>query len=63
MKYVLIALLLGVALSLATGLFFRSKDNRDSPRVIAALWVRVSLSALLIVLLVVAWFMGWLSPR
>ncbi|MEX2496073.1 MAG: twin transmembrane helix small protein [Woeseia sp.] len=63
MKYLLIAVLAAIVLSLASGLYFRGKDDRDSPRVVKALWVRVGLSALLLVLLLLSWFMGWLAPR
>jgi hypothetical protein len=57
MKYILIAVLAAVALSLAWGLYLRSKDNRDSPASLPALWLRVNLSALLILFLVPAYFM------
>ena len=48
--------------SLATGLFFLSRDDRGSQRVLKALKIRVALSALLIVLLIASYFMGWISP-
>ena len=63
MKLVLLALLFGVIVSLASGLFYLSRDSQGSTRVLKALKIRVALSALLIVVLIVAYFMGWITPH
>jgi len=61
MKLIVLILLLAIAVSLAYGLFFLSKDNQSSTRLLTALKVRVALSAGLIVFLVLSYFMGWVS--
>jgi len=62
MKLVILVVFFAVIASLATGLFFLSRDDRGSQRVLKALKIRVALSALLIVLLIASYFMGWISP-
>lgn len=61
MKLVILLVLIAVFASLAAGLYFLSKDNQGSPRMLNALKVRVGLSVLLITLLVVSYFAGWLG--
>lgn len=61
MKVVVILLLLAIVTSLASGLWFLAKDDQGSTRVLTALKVRVSLSAVLILFLVIAYFQGWLQ--
>lgn len=66
MRLVILLLLLAIIVSLALGLYFLSKDRRragGSPRVLTALKVRVVLSALLVLLLISSYFLGWLSPH
>lgn len=62
MKFVVLILLFAIVLSLASGLFFLTRDDRGSPRLLTALKVRVALSATLIGFLVLSYFMGWLLP-
>jgi len=62
MKLILLVVLAAVVASLASGLFFLVRDGKGSTRVLTALKIRVALSALLIGLLVLSWYMGWLSP-
>ena len=45
--------------SLGSGLFYLSKDDQNSPRVLKALKIRVALSAILIIFLIVSYYMGW----
>ncbi len=64
MKFIVLILLAAVVVSLFSGLFFLVKD-RDSPestRMLTSLKIRVGLSITLIVFLVAAYSMGWLSP-
>lgn len=62
MKIFVIVMLLAIIASLGSGLFFLSKDDQGSPRVLNALKIRVALSALLVIALVVAYFAGWIGP-
>lgn len=62
MKLILLLLLAAVIVSLGVSLFFLVRDGQGSARVLTALKVRVALSALLIGLLIVSWYAGWLAP-
>ena len=61
MKYIVIALLIAIVASLGSGLFYLARDDRNSPRVLKALKIRVALSAILILFLVVSYYMGWMG--
>ncbi len=61
MKYIVYVLLAAIVVSLGTGLFYLRGENADSAKMLRALQVRVALSAVLIVMLVGAYFFGWLS--
>lgn len=66
MKLLILLLLLAVVASLMSGLFFLGQDRRrtsGSPRLLKALKIRVALSALLILVLISSYFMGWISPQ
>lgn len=63
MKLILLLVFAAVIVSLGSGLFFLVRDGQGSTRVLKALKWRVALSALLIGLLVLSWFMGWLTPQ
>jgi preprotein translocase subunit SecY len=63
MKVIVLILLAAVVTSLFSGLFFLVKD-RDSPestRMLTSLKIRVVLSITLVVFLVVAYLLGWIS--
>lgn len=60
MKLIVLILLLAITVSLGYGLFFLSKDNQSSTRLLTALKLRVALSAVLIAFLVLSYFMGWM---
>jgi len=64
MKLVIFVLLAAVVIALFSGLFFlaRDKDHPESPRLLTALKIRVALSITLVVLLIVSYYMGWISP-
>ena len=62
MKYVVFTLLAAILISLGTGLYYLSRDDADSPKVLKALKIRVALSALLILFLLASYFMGWIQP-
>lgn len=64
MKAIVLILLAAVVVSLFSGLFFLVKD-RDSPgstRMLTSLKIRVGLSITLIIFLVAAYALGWISP-
>jgi hypothetical protein len=63
MKLVIILILLAIVASLGSGLFFLAKDDQGSTRMLTALKVRVTLSALLIAFLVFGYFQGWILPN
>jgi hypothetical protein len=62
MKYVVIALLLAIVISLGTGLFYLRREDADSPKMLRALEIRVGLSLVLILFLVASYFLGWIVP-
>ena len=66
MKAVVLILLAGIILSLGSGLFFLTKDNKEpgeqSTRLLTSLKIRVALSVALIALLVLSFSLGWIQP-
>lgn len=62
MKYVVFTLLAAILISLGSGLYYLSRDDADSPKVLRALQIRVALSAVLILFLVTSYFLGWIQP-
>lgn len=61
MKFVVFALLAAILISLGSGLWYLSRDNADSSKVLKALKIRVALSVLLMLVLVAAYFLGWIE--
>ncbi len=61
-KYVVFTLLAAILISLGSGLYYLSRDDADSPKVLKALKIRVALSAILIIFLVASYFLGWIQP-
>ena len=62
MKYVVLALLAAIVISLGTGLFYLRREDADSPKMLRALQVRVALSLVLILVLVASYLLGWSNP-
>ncbi|HEY0684497.1 MAG TPA: twin transmembrane helix small protein [Steroidobacter sp.] len=62
-KIVIIAGLIAIVLSLASGLFFLVYDKGESKKMVNALSVRVGLSVLLFLLLLLAWSQGMIKPH
>jgi hypothetical protein len=62
MKLIVFALLAAIIISLGSGLYYLSRDDSDSRKVLKALKLRVALSAVLILFLVASYFMGWIQP-
>lgn len=63
MKAIVLVLLAAIVISLAAGLFFLVRGEKNSPRMLYALKIRVALSIVLVVFLVLAFSFGWISPE
>jgi hypothetical protein len=61
MKIIVFVLLAAIVISLGTGLFYLSRDESDSKKVLKALKIRVALSATLILFLVASYYMGYIQ--
>jgi uncharacterized membrane protein len=61
MKFIIYALLAAIVVSLGTGLFYLRREDADSPKMLRALQMRVALSLVLIVVLIGAYFFGWIE--
>jgi len=62
-KYVLIANILLILLSLVFGAFFLAKNEKNSKKLVASLSYRVGLSITLIALVVIGFANGWIEPH
>jgi hypothetical protein len=63
MRYVVIAVLVLIVASLFSALFFVFQDRSGSKRAVTALAVRVGLSMALFLLLMAAYYFGWVPGR
>jgi ABC-type antimicrobial peptide transport system permease subunit len=61
MRWIVIALLLAIMVSLGSGLFSLIKDKSNSDNTVRALTWRIGLSLLLFFLLILIYRMGWVS--
>ena len=62
MKFIVLALLAAIVISLGTGLFYLRREDADSPKMLRALQGRVALSLVLVLFLVASYFLGWIEP-
>lgn len=62
-KFLVLVLLAAVVVSLFSGLFFLNRDQGNSSRMVRALTVRITLSVLLFIVLLVAWWTGAIQPH
>jgi len=63
-KYLVIAMLMLIVISLGRALFFlTSRKPEDGAKMVKALAWRIGLSVLLFVLLIVAYYSGWIEPQ
>lgn len=62
-KVLVLVLLAAVVVSLFSGLFFLNRDQGSSSRMVRALTVRITLSVLLFIVLLVAWWTGAIQPH
>ncbi len=63
MKLILLILMATILIALFVGLFFLMKENGSSQKALKSLFVRVGLSLLLIFLLILSFYMGWIVPH
>jgi hypothetical protein len=63
MRYVVIAVLVLIVASLGSALFFVFKDRSGSKRAVTALAIRVGLSVALFLMLMAAYYFGWIPDR
>ena len=62
MKYIIILMLLAILISLGTALYGLLRDKGSSNRTVKALTFRIGLSISLLILLLVAQYLGWIQP-
>ncbi len=62
-KAIIILLLFFIFFSLGSALYFLIHDKSGSTRIVKALTWRIGLSLLLFALLLVAFFLGWITPH
>lgn len=62
-KIIVIINLILVLISLGAGAFFLGKDDNQHTRVLTALTFRISLSISLLVLLIVGYYLGLITPN
>ena len=62
-RLLILAAFLGIVLSLGSALVHLVRGKGDSQKMARALTIRVGLSILLFVLLLVAWWLGWIQPH
>jgi hypothetical protein len=62
-RFAIFVLLAAIVASLGTALYHLSSGKGDSRKMLRALTVRISLSIALFLLLMLAWRMGWITPR
>jgi hypothetical protein len=62
-KYLIIAILIAIMISLGSALYYLLTDKGGSKRMVNSLTVRISLSVALFVLLFIGWFFGLIGPN
>ena len=63
MRIVILLLLLVVLASLFSGLYFVYKDKGGTNRAVIALTIRIAVSVLVFVILMGAYYFGWIPER
>jgi succinate dehydrogenase/fumarate reductase cytochrome b subunit len=62
-KIFVLACLIGIVVSLGSGMYHLMTDKGDSKKMVKALTVRVGLSVGLFILLLIAWSQGLIEPH
>ena len=63
MRYLVVAMLLLIIASLASGLYFVMHDDAQSKRAVKALAIRVGLSMALLLVLMASYYFGFIPGR
>jgi hypothetical protein len=63
LRLLIIGVLAAIVVSLGSALFHLSRGTGDSRKVVRALTIRIGLSVALFILLMVAWYMGLITPH
>ncbi|HKE97143.1 MAG TPA: twin transmembrane helix small protein [Povalibacter sp.] len=62
-KLFILVCLIGIVISLGSGMYHLMTDKGDSKKMVKALTVRVALSVGLFILLLIAWSQGLIEPH
>ena len=62
-RFLILACLLAIVLSLGSALLHFMRDKGESQKMARALTIRVGLSFLLFLMLMLAWWLGWIEPK
>jgi hypothetical protein len=62
-KLIIIFVMIIIASTLASGLFFLVRDSSDSKRTVKALTMRIAISITLFILLLIAFKLGLIKPH
>ena len=62
-KIFIVIVLIMIAISLMSGMFFLVKDDSESNRLVTSLTFRVVLSIFLFVSLIIGYKFGWIQPH
>ena len=62
-KILIVACLIGIVVSLGSGLFHLVNDKGESKKMVRALTIRIALSVALFILLFIAWSQGMIQPH
>jgi succinate dehydrogenase/fumarate reductase cytochrome b subunit len=62
-KYLIVAVLVAIVISLGSGLYYLLTDKGKSKRMVNSLTVRIALSVLLFILLFIGWYFDLIQPH
>jgi hypothetical protein len=62
-KVIIVLFLLSIFYALGSALYFLIRDKGDSDRIVKALTWRITLSLVLFLFLMVAFYFGWVTPN
>ena len=62
-KILIVLLMFVVLYCLGSGLFFLTKDEGGSDRLVKALTWRIGLSVTIFILILIAFLLGWIKPH
>jgi cytochrome bd-type quinol oxidase subunit 2 len=62
-RIAVVAVLIAIVVSLGSALFHLVNDKGDSKKMVRALTVRIALSVALFVLIMLGWYLGFITPH